>query len=271
MPAVNSNPHAYAGEIGSMDLHLFNEGRHTKLYEKLGAHPIAREGRAGWVFRVWAPNARSVSLIGTFNGWNPRATPMTPLASSGIWERFMPGLDRGEGRVEPGPPVLGLGGSGGDAREVLDRGRRTGDQLVGQRARLEALRHGVGGGQQLVGVQRLQQVGGGGQHAVVRAQELVRRAREQVRAERGQVDPDVGGEVDRVDVHQRAGRIRPHFQPPPHAARGRKQRQTNGEKDRGSRELGHKEDSEWNAEEGEKYRVVSRERLERPVATRRRN
>src|SRR5688572_29396295 len=96
MPAVNTNPHAYAGEIGSMDLHLFNEGRHTKLSEKLGAHPVTQKGQAGFVFRVWAPNAKIVSLIGTFNGWNERAMPMTPLGSSGIWERFVPGLARGE-------------------------------------------------------------------------------------------------------------------------------------------------------------------------------
>jgi len=96
MPAVNTNPHAYAGEIGSMDLHLFNEGRHTKLYEKLGAHPVTQKGQPGFVFRVWAPNARSVSLIGTFNAWNERAMPMSALGSSGIWERFVPGLARGE-------------------------------------------------------------------------------------------------------------------------------------------------------------------------------
>jgi 1,4-alpha-glucan branching enzyme len=96
MPTVNSNPHAYAGEIGSLDLHLFNEGRHVKLYEKLGAHPVEFEGKAGVVFRVWAPNARSVSLIGGFNQWDKAAMPMAPLGSSGIWEHFVPGLKRGE-------------------------------------------------------------------------------------------------------------------------------------------------------------------------------
>ena len=96
MPTVNSNPHAYAGDIGEMDLHLFNEGRHTKLFEKLGAHPITRDGTVGVVFRLWAPNAKSVSVIGTWNGWDKAAHPMTPLGSSGIWERFIPGLARGE-------------------------------------------------------------------------------------------------------------------------------------------------------------------------------
>jgi 1,4-alpha-glucan branching enzyme len=96
MPPVLSNPHAYAGEIGSTDLYLFNEGRHTKLYEKLGSHPVELDGKAGVMFRVWAPNARRVSLIGTFNSWNERATPMAPIARSGIWECFVPGLSRGE-------------------------------------------------------------------------------------------------------------------------------------------------------------------------------
>jgi 1,4-alpha-glucan branching enzyme len=96
MPSSNSNPHAYAAQIGSVDLHLFNEGRHVTLYEKLGAHPVVRDGETGVVFRVWAPNARSVSLIGTWNDWDKRATPMTPLADSGIWERFVPGLRRGD-------------------------------------------------------------------------------------------------------------------------------------------------------------------------------
>jgi 1,4-alpha-glucan branching enzyme len=96
MAIVNSNPHAYAGQIGPLDLHLFNEGRHVKLYEKLGAHPIERDGTAGVVFRVWAPNARHVSLMGTFNGWDKASLPMEPQGGSGIWERFVPGLARGE-------------------------------------------------------------------------------------------------------------------------------------------------------------------------------
>jgi 1,4-alpha-glucan branching enzyme len=95
MPTVNSNPHAYAGEIGTLDLHLFNEGRHVKLFEKMGSHPIVRDGKAGFVFRVWAPNARSVALIGSFNDWDKLALPMTSLGGSGIWETFVPGLQSG--------------------------------------------------------------------------------------------------------------------------------------------------------------------------------
>jgi 1,4-alpha-glucan branching enzyme len=90
------NPHAYAGQVGAMDLHLFNEGRHSKLFEKLGAHPIEQGGKSGVVFRVWAPNAQRVAVMGSFNGWDPGSLPMSPLGSSGIWERFVPGLGRGE-------------------------------------------------------------------------------------------------------------------------------------------------------------------------------
>ena len=80
----------------AVDLHLFNEGRHVRLYEKLGAHPVELDGERGVVFRVWAPNARSVALIGGWNGWDKSVAPMSPLGDSGIWEHFVPGLQRGE-------------------------------------------------------------------------------------------------------------------------------------------------------------------------------
>src|ERR1700712_5375903 len=91
-----SDPHAYAGAVGEMDLYLFNEGKHAKLHEKLGAHPIMRDGQAGVVFRVWAPNARKVSVVGSFNGWNPASNPAHAIQSSGLWECFVPALQRGE-------------------------------------------------------------------------------------------------------------------------------------------------------------------------------
>ena len=78
-----------------MDLHLFNEGSHAKLYEKLGAHPVVRDGRVGTVFRVWAPNAAHVSVVGDFNGWQPGAHGMHGIGSSGIWEAFIPDARRG--------------------------------------------------------------------------------------------------------------------------------------------------------------------------------
>jgi 1,4-alpha-glucan branching enzyme len=77
------------------DLHLFNEGQHTRLFEKFGAHLVEMDGRRGTHFAVWAPNAERVSLVGEFNGWNPDATPMNAQASSGVWEAFVPDLGQG--------------------------------------------------------------------------------------------------------------------------------------------------------------------------------
>jgi 1,4-alpha-glucan branching enzyme len=69
------------------DLFLFNEGTHSRLYLKLGAHPLA-EG--GVYFAVWAPNGRYVSVIGDFNGWDRGSHPLRPRGSSGIWEGIVP-------------------------------------------------------------------------------------------------------------------------------------------------------------------------------------
>ncbi len=77
------------------DLHLFAEGTHLRLYERLGAHLAEHAGQRGTRFAVWAPNARSVSIIGDFNGWRPGATPMTSRGSSGVWECFVPGVGEG--------------------------------------------------------------------------------------------------------------------------------------------------------------------------------
>ena len=81
------------------DLYLFNEGRHLRLYHKLGAHLIHAGDSgtaAGCVFSVWAPNARSVSVMGDFNGWNPDTCPLTLRGESGIWEGFVPGACLGQ-------------------------------------------------------------------------------------------------------------------------------------------------------------------------------
>ena len=77
------------------DLHLFNEGKHTRLYEKLGAHVIELDGQRGTYFAVWAPNAERISLVGDFNDWNPDSHPMSPRESSGVWESFVPALGPG--------------------------------------------------------------------------------------------------------------------------------------------------------------------------------
>ena len=73
------------------DLHLWNEGTHYRLYEKMGAHPV--EG--GVQFAVWAPNADSVSVIGDWNGWDPATNQLSPRDVSGIWEGFVEGVGPG--------------------------------------------------------------------------------------------------------------------------------------------------------------------------------
>jgi 1,4-alpha-glucan branching enzyme len=77
------------------DLHLFNEGTHNRLFEKLGAHVIEFDGKRGTYFAVWAPNAERISVVGAFNGWNPDSHPMNPRDGSGVWEAFVPGLGHG--------------------------------------------------------------------------------------------------------------------------------------------------------------------------------
>jgi 1,4-alpha-glucan branching enzyme len=77
------------------DLYLFNEGSHGRLYEKLGAHHSSAGGVEGTYFAVWAPNARQVSVIGDFNGWNKSSHQLRPKGHSGIWEGFIPGMGNG--------------------------------------------------------------------------------------------------------------------------------------------------------------------------------
>ena len=84
------------GVIGELDRYLFGEGRHYQLYHKLGAHTYTYRGQDGYYFAVWAPHAAAVSLVGDFNAWNPDATPMKPVADSGIYELFVPGLGVGQ-------------------------------------------------------------------------------------------------------------------------------------------------------------------------------
>ncbi|HEX2252441.1 MAG TPA: 1,4-alpha-glucan branching protein GlgB [Thermoanaerobaculia bacterium] len=77
------------------DVYLFNEGRHFRLYEKLGAHPRRLGGKSGYSFAVWAPDAERVSVLGDFNGWNREAHPLTVRGNSGIWEGFIPDVPKG--------------------------------------------------------------------------------------------------------------------------------------------------------------------------------
>lgn len=85
-----------ASLIGAHDLYLFNEGRHFRLYECLGAHPFVKNGTKGINFAVWAPNASKVSVIGSFNCWDKEKNQMQSLGNSGIWEIFIPEAQEGD-------------------------------------------------------------------------------------------------------------------------------------------------------------------------------
>ena len=81
--------------LSNHDFYLFNEGSHYRIYQKLGAHVMTVDGQEGTCFGVWAPNAREVSVIGDFNGWDGHAHQLAPRGNSGIWEGFLPGLGKG--------------------------------------------------------------------------------------------------------------------------------------------------------------------------------
>ena len=83
------------GFITEMDRYLFGNGTHYEIYNKLGAHPHTLNGKKGMYFAVWAPHAKAVHLTGDFNGWNETSHPMKPLADSGIYELFVPGMRTG--------------------------------------------------------------------------------------------------------------------------------------------------------------------------------
>ncbi len=93
---VVDDPYAFPPTLGELDLHLAAEGRHERLYERLGAHVREVDGVVGTTFAVWAPSARSVSVVGDFNLWDGRLHPMRSLGPSGIWELFVPGLTDGD-------------------------------------------------------------------------------------------------------------------------------------------------------------------------------
>jgi 1,4-alpha-glucan branching enzyme len=85
-----------ASPITDYDVYLLKEGRHFRLYEKLGSHPVTIKGVRGTHFAVWAPNARSVSVKGDFNGWNDESHQLRARGdASGIWEGFIPGAGQG--------------------------------------------------------------------------------------------------------------------------------------------------------------------------------
>jgi 1,4-alpha-glucan branching enzyme len=85
----------YGPIMGDVDLHLFSEGQHWKIYEKFGAHLQTIGDATGVYFAVWAPNAQRVSVVGDFNNWDGRMNPMRKLLSAGVWELFLPGIKQG--------------------------------------------------------------------------------------------------------------------------------------------------------------------------------
>jgi 1,4-alpha-glucan branching enzyme len=98
-PSISSSPQRSSipfSRLTDMDLFLFNEGNHSRLYEKLGAHPFKGKEASGSHFAVWAPDAEKVSVVGGFNHWDPKTHPLQPRGNSGIWEGFVPGAKQGD-------------------------------------------------------------------------------------------------------------------------------------------------------------------------------
>ncbi|MBU1384338.1 MAG: 1,4-alpha-glucan branching protein GlgB [Alphaproteobacteria bacterium] len=89
------DPYSFGPILGDLDLHLFSEGSHWDLAQKLGSAEAVCEGVAGVRFAVWAPNARRVSVVGDFNMWDGRRHPMRRRGESGVWELFLPRLTAG--------------------------------------------------------------------------------------------------------------------------------------------------------------------------------
>ncbi|EFA22150.1 1,4-alpha-glucan branching protein GlgB [Bifidobacterium gallicum] len=105
---LEDEPYRHLPTIGDMDLYLFGEGRHERLWEKMGARVMRfddpmgsqdgtpNEPIVGTSFTVWAPNAHAVQVVGDFNGWDGRRHAMRSLGSSGVWELFVPGVTAGQ-------------------------------------------------------------------------------------------------------------------------------------------------------------------------------
>jgi 1,4-alpha-glucan branching enzyme len=90
------DPYRFTPTVGELDLHLISEGTHERLYDVLGAHPRTVDGTPGVAFAVWAPNARSVRVVGDFDRWDGRQFPMRSMGQSGVWELFVPDIGPGE-------------------------------------------------------------------------------------------------------------------------------------------------------------------------------
>ncbi|MBS0625838.1 MAG: 1,4-alpha-glucan branching protein GlgB [Verrucomicrobia bacterium] len=93
---LHCDPYVFWPQVGETDRFLFNKGCHYELFETIGAQIKRVDGVEGTAFSVWAPNARSVSLVADFNYFDGRMSPMRSLGASGLWELFVPGIAQGE-------------------------------------------------------------------------------------------------------------------------------------------------------------------------------
>jgi 1,4-alpha-glucan branching enzyme len=105
------DPYSFLPTLGELDLYFAGEGRHEKLWHRMGAHPTHHHGVSGVSFAVWAPQAAGVSVVGDFNSWDGQLHAMRSLGASGIWELFIPEIGDGarykfEIRMPAGPPML---------------------------------------------------------------------------------------------------------------------------------------------------------------------
>ena len=91
-----NDPYAFTELLSDADAWLLAEGSHQRPYECLGAHPDTRAGVPGTRFAVWAPNAKRVSVVGSFNQWDGRRHPMRLRHGCGVWEIFLPQVVRGD-------------------------------------------------------------------------------------------------------------------------------------------------------------------------------
>ncbi len=93
---ITYDAYSFKPVISDFDLYLFNEGKNLQIYNHLGSHIKVHEGVKGAAFAVWAPDAISVSVVGNFNGWDGRKHQMRVRGESGVWEIFVPHLEKGE-------------------------------------------------------------------------------------------------------------------------------------------------------------------------------
>ena len=125
-PYTVADAYRFLPTLGEVDLHLFAEGRHERLWEVLGAHPRSFTTADGVVtgvsFAVWAPNAKGINLIGEFNGWNGNDAPMRVLGSSGVWELFWPDFPDRRSVQVPGARRRRCGHRAGRPVRVRNRG-----------------------------------------------------------------------------------------------------------------------------------------------------